>query len=175
MFRPALLVSFLFCLLFPNTTFAYVESLVPAEPVGEGGETTSQALRVYDWPVEASGYTCDNDDDYYNENCLRWGAGEDVVYKFMSPLGTGKLDVFLCTTTYFKSTVYLKSSSYWFDVCSSIHSGVPGCGYYSSEITDLPITDYSDLYYVCVDGHDPFSGPDHCGNYSLFLDYTPVQ
>ncbi len=164
----ALFLVVLFSFL-PALVFAFAESLEGAVIVGEGGETLHSAVWLNSsWPAFAAGYTCDNTNDYGNDLCISSGHGPDVMYKFISPLGTGTAHIFLYAENQYESRVFAVESGLGYESfgCPSHY------GYYGSQL-EIDISDYAGLYYVIPDGHH--WDANDCGHYDLEVRYTPVQ
>jgi len=171
-----LLILFgLLLVLVPSTAPAELISLNPNPPLGEGSESTYQGPFFITWPAQGSGYTCDNINDSSNSGCVAFGDGPDVSYRFYSPLGTGFVDAEICADGPYYSVLNVLIPYRGYGDCSRSAHDLPGCGYYSSSLTNIPITKTDSYYQLLVDGHSFYGGNPNCGNYTLTAHYTPVQ
>jgi hypothetical protein len=128
----------------------------------EGGETCASATAISSLPFNATGYTCDNVNDY-DETCpYPGGTAPDVVYSY-SPPTNQQINIILCNSFYdTKVFVYedvCPSSPYY--ACNDDACGDDG---YKSAIYGLSVY-AGHTYYIVVDGYN-----DSCGNYVILVE-----
>jgi hypothetical protein len=139
----------------------------PAHPhtgviIQEGGETCASATVIGSLPFNATGYTCDNVDDYEEMNggsCPYSSNSPDVVYSY-APSTNQTINIALCASLYdTKLFVYQ-------DACASgtaIACNDDACGSdgYKSAIYGLSVS-AGHTYYIVVDGYGG-----SCGDYAI--------
>ncbi|MFH1336248.1 MAG: PPC domain-containing protein, partial [Candidatus Zixiibacteriota bacterium] len=125
----------------------------------EGGETCASATVIGSLPFNATGFTCDNVDDY-NEVCPYASTGGlDVVYSY-TPAANEDVDITLCLAgTDYDTKLYVYENT-----CASPNYACndDACPGYISQILGLSLTG-GNTYYIVVDGYNA----GECGNYEI--------
>jgi hypothetical protein len=132
--------------------------------VQEGGETCASATAISSLPYTATGYTCDNVDDYEESgvfSCPYTSTSPDVVYSY-----TPSVDTIINIDMYGSS--YDTKIWVYEDNCQSANLVACNDDYYPdyvSAIFGLPVSS-GHTYYIVVDGY----GGD-CGDYLINVSY----
>jgi hypothetical protein len=123
----------------------------------EGGETCASATAIASLPYNATGYTCDNVDDY-DEVCPYTGStSPDVVYSYTTAT-TDTIDIDLYGSSY-DTKVYVYQ-----DACDNAHLWACNDDYYPDYVSAIfgLVIDGGHTYYIVVDG---YGGA--CGDYVI--------
>ncbi len=130
----------------------------------EGGETCDDAYSISSLPFYATGYTCDNVDDY-DEACPYTSTSPDVVYSY-TPGSDQTINIDLYGS-YYDTKVYVYE-----DACVPPYYACNDDYYpdYTSAIMGLDIY-AGHTYYIVIDGYGG-----NCGDYVLAIEeYTPCD
>jgi hypothetical protein len=129
----------------------------------EGGEDCASATAIASLPYSATGYTCDNNDDY-DEVCPYSGStSPDVVYSY-TPSTNEAIDIDLYGSSY-DTKVYVYDGT-----CDNAYLVACNDDYYSdytSAIFGLGLTG-GHTYYIVVDGYGGACG-DYLLNVSIYV------
>ncbi len=130
-------------------------------PVVGDNDVCETAAGIPSLPYNATGNTCDFNDDY-DEECPSASNSPDVVYVYTHGADMC-VDITLCNGSDYDTKLYVYENE-----CQEPDDGVPpyacnddACPGYVSEILGLALTG-GNTYYIVIDGYSSY-----CGNYVL--------